>query len=841
MGVVYKAEDTRLKRTVALKFLPPEFTCDAEAKERFIHEAQAASGLQHPNICVVYDIDETPDGQMFISMEYLEGSTLKQRLDRGPLRTAEAVGIALQAAHGLTSAHAHGIVHRDIKPANILITTDGAVKIVDFGLAKLGGRSMLTKAGSTLGTVAYMSPEQARGEDVDGRTDLWSLAVVLYEMLSGKRPFDADFEQATIFRILNDPALPAPGIPAPFETFFSRALAKEPASRYTDAGAMAESLQTLLQSLEHRTPERRPRRTGLLAAAGVAILCMLAGGVWWMTHGGGPAAGKKSIAVLPITTISRAAADQEFADGLHDHLLTQLSRIRDLTVISRQSVLQYRETQKRSREIAGELGVGMLMEASVQRSGSRLRMQVQLIDGASEGHLWANTYDRQLTDIFAVQSDLAQSIVNAMQATITPEEKAALAKPWTTNPQALELYMKGANLWTVAIGKAHNLQAADYLDQAARLDTTFAAAYALASHVHTSIYTQGTWDSSPSRLAKAQATLHRARELDPGLPETHLAAGSYARQLLKDLDAAEREYESALALRPNDYEIAHELAFVNVQRRRLDRAQSLFERCEILNPLAPSGGMDSRMIQWNLRRWDDALRSSERYIERLPEDPLGYIYHAMMLCEGRGDLEGAGRVLRQGEEWRDTHPPGPWSVQGIDVFKAGRAYEAYLHRNVPETAKFLLKSGRAFGPRRLPYNVLWGCRNEPGIRPILDSVVNQSFRLAAADSTNRRALPRLAFALAIRGSAAEARLAADRARAHAVTFDDPWMSQEVYLEWIANAYLLVGDHTTALDILEDLLSRPSSVSVGKLRIDPIYDPLRDEPRFRALLSKNDRL
>jgi non-specific serine/threonine protein kinase len=841
MGVVYKAQDTKLDRPVALKFLPPELTRDPEAKERFIHEARAASSLQHGNICVVHDIDEAPDGQIFIVMEYLEGETLKKEIERGPLAVGRALDVALQVARGLAAAHHHGIVHRDIKPANIMITPEGVAKVVDFGLAKLGGRTMLTRAGSTLGTIAYMSPEQARGEPADSRSDVWSLAVVLYEMLAGSRPFDADYEQATIFRILNEaPAkLAGSDLPDGVKRLLDRALSKDPASRHADAGVMAGELESLKRSFE--TPAARPstpRRLPIAIAGGVLLVVVLAG-LWFILGRSAGPASAKSIAVLPITAISKSEADQEFADGLHDHLLTQLAGIRDLTVISRQSVLQYRETEKRSRQIASELEVSMLMEASVQRSGGRLRMQVQLIDGTSEAHLWASTYDRQLADIFALQSDLAQSIVSALRATLTPQEKAALEKSWTSDPQALELYMKGANLWAVSLSREGNLRAAEYLDQAARLDTAFAAAFAMAAHVHTNIFAQGTWDSSPERRGRAEAALRRAVALDPALPETHMAFGSYARLVKRDFGEAARELETTLSLRPNDYEATHELAFVYVHMRRLDRALELFQRAEILNPLAPSGGMDARMVAWLLRRWDEAFHLSERYVARIPDDQVGRAYHAILLIDGLGDLQGAEGVILQGEEYGRTHP---WSDAdgGINVLSAVRGYLAYMRRDYTTAAKLTLANTNAFVARGLPYHILHAVGRQLGVRAALDSLVGRSELAARRDSTGKRAWARLAILLAVHGKTEEARRACEHARSLLGAFNDPWLFEELYLEWIANAYAMIGDHAAALDLLEELLSRPSGVSHWKLKLDPVYDPLRNHPRFQALLARDER-
>ena len=458
MGVVYKAEDTRLKRTVALKFLPPDLTRDPDAKERFSHEAQAASALQHTNICVVHDIDEAPDGQMFISMEYLEGETLKKKIERGPLRIEEAVDIAIQVAQGLTKTHEHGIVHRDIKPANIMITSDGVVKIVDFGLAKLSGRTMLTKMGSTLGTAAYMSPEQARGESADQRTDIWSLGVLLYEMLSGNRPFEAEYENALLYSILN--AEPQPitglrtGIPMELERIISKCLAKSPRARYQHADELIVDLRaiqptsTALPPIGPRTIVLRSRRTGVILSAAALILVAFA--VWFFL---GREAGelsqlrKRSIGVLPFSPFGRSFDDTVFANGIHDDILTQLSKINGLRVIARTSMVLYRDSKKTPQQIGNELDVGYLLEGSTRRSAGKIRITAQLIETADEGHVWADTYDRNDADVFAVQSDIAQRIASSMETVLTPAEKAAVQEIPTTNTEAYNYYLQGNYYW----------------------------------------------------------------------------------------------------------------------------------------------------------------------------------------------------------------------------------------------------------------------------------------------------------------------------------------------------------------------------------------------------------
>jgi serine/threonine protein kinase len=493
MGVVYKAEDTRLKRTVALKFLPPTLTSDLEAKERFIHEAQAASALQHNNICVVYDIDETPDGQMFISMEYLEGETLKKKIERGPLKVEEAIDFAVQVAHGLAKAHEHGIVHRDVKPANIMVTTDGVAKIVDFGLAKLSGRTMLTKTGSTLGTAAYMSAEQARGEPADHRTDIWSLGVVLYEMLTGKRPFDAEYENALLYAILNSEPEPITavrtGVQRELERIVSKCLAKSPAERYQHIDELVVDLRMIhpiTASLAHaatRTGVVRSRRIRTrVLLTGIALVVVALGAWFFLGRESGELSQlrKKSIAVLPFSPFGRSFDDSVFADGIHDDILTQLSKISGLRVIARTSMVLYRDSKKTPLQIGDDLDVGYLLEGSTRRSGGKIRITAQLINTADEGHLWAETYDRNDADVFAVQSDIAQRISSSMEAVLSPAEKAAVEEIPTRSTEAYNYYLQGKHYWENYIDSAGNAKAAEFFEKAAEKDPTFTQAFALA-------------------------------------------------------------------------------------------------------------------------------------------------------------------------------------------------------------------------------------------------------------------------------------------------------------------------------------------------------------------------
>ena len=405
MGVVYKAKDARLDRDIALKFLPPELTRDEEARERFIQEAKAAAALNHPHICTIYEIDEAGD-QTFIAMEFIEGQTLKEKIETGPLGVEEAVDIASQVAEGLGEAHKKGIVHRDIKPANIMLTENGNAKIMDFGLAKLSWGVDLTKPSMIMGTVAYMSPEQAKGEAVDQRTDIWSLGAMLYEMLSGDRPFQKTQEQALIYAILNDKPTPLSlirsDIPTHIEQVIEKALAKKAGRRY-------QNIQELIQDLKPS--------------------------IYF------PKA-EKSIVVLPFEDMSPGKDNEYFSDGLTEEIISDLSSIQSLRVISRTSAMMLKGTNKSMKTIGRELDVQYVLEGSVRKAGNQLRITAQLIDALNDAHLWAEKYSGTLDDVFDIQEKVSRSIVDALKVKLDPSEDKKISEKPIGDVRAYDLYLR---------------------------------------------------------------------------------------------------------------------------------------------------------------------------------------------------------------------------------------------------------------------------------------------------------------------------------------------------------------------------------------------------------------
>jgi len=565
MGVVYKAEDTKLKRTAALKFLHPHLTQDSEAKRRFIKEAQAASALQHNNICTIYEVNETDEGQLYISMEYLGGKTLREKISgkgetTSPLQIEETVDIITQAARGLEKAHKKGIVHRDIKPANIIITEDGVVKIVDFGLAKLTGKTKLTKTGTTLGTVAYMSPEQAKGGKVDHRTDIWALGVILYEMLTERLPFEGEYEQAVIYSILNEPPKPVSDlhsdVPAPLDQILSRALEKDPDKRYQHIKELLDDLDSLSAGIVPEAIQARMRKAKISRAkkyifTGITIIAfLLIVGLFIVPrlfHSGDEI--DKSIAVVPFHYLSDEPDKQYLADGVMDAILLNLSKIEDLRVVSRTSVEQYRETDKTVNAICQELGVAYLLEGSFQKFGDMAKLIVQLIKPGKEQHVWANEYDRNWTEIFSVQSEVAQRVARELQVAIAPEEKQLIEKIPTTNMTAYDSYLQGQFHFNKVTLKDLDT-AMRYFELAIEKDPEFAEAY---------VGIAGVWVwrqqfmvvSADEAATKIKEACERALELDSSLSEAYeMLVGLYAWGNW-NWKAGEEVLQKAISINPN--------------------------------------------------------------------------------------------------------------------------------------------------------------------------------------------------------------------------------------------------------------------------------------------------
>jgi len=536
MGVVYKAEDTKLKRTVALKFLPTQLTRDEEAKDRFIHEAQAASALDHPNICNIHEIGETEDGQMFIAMACYEGETLKSRIAKGQsrpersrgMRIEEAVDGAIQVGQGLQKAHEKGIVHRDIKPANIIVTNDGVAKILDFGLAKLAGQAKLTKTGSTVGTAAYMSPEQARGLDVDHRTDIWSLGVVLFEMLTGKLPFRGEHEAAMLYSIVHEePAQVLEhrlDIPVRLALAVSRALQKEPKERYQSARDLMNDLKSV-SSLAVQLHKQ-----------------------------------EKSIVVLPFDDLSPDRDQEYFSDGLTEEVISDLSAVRALRVISRSSAMTFKGAKKKIPEIAREVNVQYVLEGSVRKAGNSLRLIAQLIDAQNDAHLWAEKYSGTLEDIFDIQEKVSRAIVGALKLKLAPAEEHKMAKRPIEDVRAYERYLKAHAEVLKMSGEAVN-RAIQYLQNALDIIGDNPLLYSGMAWAYWGLVNIGL--KQEDYILRAEECARKALTLDPEFAQAHAMLGWIS--AWSDTRQGIYHFKKALSVSADDTLALQGLATVYVQ------------------------------------------------------------------------------------------------------------------------------------------------------------------------------------------------------------------------------------------------------------------------------------
>jgi serine/threonine protein kinase/Tfp pilus assembly protein PilF len=630
MGVVYKAKDTRLGRNVALKFLPDDISQDPQAIERFRREARAASALNHANICTIYDIGEF-EGRPFIAMELLEGQTLKHRVSGKPIEISELLEIGIQVANGLDAAHSKGIVHRDIKPANIFLVERGQAKVLDFGLAKLtsvhqhaaesvGASSMRTQAhvldrdqltspGSAMGTVAYMSPEQARGEELDARSDLFSLGVVLYEMATGSVPFSGATSAVIFDGILHSAPAPAKELnsrlPAAMENVFGKALEKDTDLRYQTAGELRADLKRIKRDLDS---SRRPAVEKSEASTAPAA---------------GAASAKKSVAVLYFENQSGAKEDEYLRDGITEDVITELSKIRGLNTFSRPTVLAFRDKAVTPAQIGQQLGAAYVLTGTLRRAGARLRISAQLIDTHTDFPLWSERFDREMKDVFEVQDEMARKIAEALRVTLSPQELEALADKPTENPQAYDLYLRGKR-YARRLTRQDVEFALQMFENAVAMDPSFALAYASCANACAMYY---------SFFSRDQVWVERAREasgravaLRWDLPETHIsqawvlyAAGLYDEAVRMVKKAIERKRDCDGAY----YLLCRALFAAGRSQEVMDVAESAIDASgEDYNVFVPIinalGTMTKEEAKMNMtRRFSVALES---HLKHVPED-----------------------------------------------------------------------------------------------------------------------------------------------------------------------------------------------------------------------------
>jgi len=839
MGDVYLAEDTKLKRKVALKFLPPHLCRDDDCRKRFTREAQAAAGLDHPNIAGIYEVGEY-DGRPFFSMQVVEGQSLRDVVTDKDLSVDRILEIVIQVCEGLQAAHDKGIIHRDIKPSNILIDSHSRVRIVDFGLATVSGSEQLTKTGSTLGTIGYMSPEQIEGKEIDARSDLFSLGVVLYELITKQNPFKCDSEAATLKAVCQDNPEPLAryktDIPDELQRTVSKLLEKDPSLRYQHADGVVSDLKRLLaptQSSMVVVQAKQKSKWPYVIAGFVVIAALFIAGIrYWQvddsTQVTSSTPERKMLAILPFENLG-AQQDENFADGITDAITSRIAKIGGLGVISRTSAMTYKETDKTLKQIGAELGVSYILEGTIlwDKSGDTdlVRIIPQLIQVSDDSHIWTEIYEREMVQIFAVQANIATSIAEKLNITLLQTERDALAEKPTASTDAYHAYLAGKRHGTDSL-------AVQMFERAIQLDPSFALAYADLSKTHSGMYHFQT-DHREERLQLAKEAADKALALQPNLAEVHLALGYYYYHGYREYDKALKEFAIAESKLPNDPRILQAEAFIWRRLGRFKEAQANLEKAFQLNPRDADAAFQVAVIHQSLRNYQEALNYIDKAISIRPDNSM-YRFIKTMMFILIGDLPSAHQTMSNSPHQETL------SVPWVYLLILERDYDAAFKYFDLGTEQYF-QAGSSFMTVNLWKGFVYNYMGK-------DKLAYAAFDSSRVflESNEQKFSGYFGYYMSLGLTYAGLGRKEDAVRFGQLAVEKYPMSrdallgtrQERDLAWV---YVMTGEHDAAIDLLEHVMSIPFDLeSIETLRLNPMWDPLRDHPRFKALIEKYEK-
>ena len=856
-GVVYRARQKSLNRTVALKVIGLGQWSSTPHLRRFRHEAEAAASLEHPQIVPIYEIGER-DGSCYFSMKFIEGGQLDAILRREPMSIRRAAELLVKIARTVQFAHERGILHRDIKPGNILLDRHGEPHLTDFGLARLiEQESTITNSFDVLGTPSYMAPEQAAGrtKELTAAVDVYALGAVFYQMLTGQPPFAGGTTYETIRLVMEteprSPRLWNPKVDVDLATICLKCLEKEPQRRYPSALALAEDLERWL-----RHEPIRARRSGIfirsrkwvrrnpaaaIATVSLAALAAAVGVIIWKSDllRSLPTTG---IAVLPFENLSEDKGNAYFAEGIQDEILTRLAKIADLKVISRTSTQHYKSAPENLSEIAKQLGVAHILEGSVQKSGGAVRVNVQLIKAADNSHLWADTFDRKLTDILSVESEVAKAIADQLRAKLTGQEEQVIAAKATDNPEAYDAYLRGlAYTLKPHDSPAEALSAQKYLKEAVRLDPKFALGWALLSYVDAHAYIVGNLHPTPALCEEARQAAETALALQPNLGEALHAKGFYHYACLRDYDSAVRYFEQARLLLPNNSQILESLAYVARRRGDWNQSESYFNEAERLDPRNDRLLQGHENVYLQLHRFPEALRKVDQILDILP-DEVDVLALKALIAQAEGDLPRAAAILAPLQPTAsDT-----WALE-IQVYQA--ILERRSARVIPRLKEILAKPEPALGfyNGELRFFLGWAqelAGDHAAARESWQQARSELQSLLEKESDNHLIVGDLALIDVGLGDKSAALTLAERNIA-ANPIEKDAVVGFISIEILARVAAQMGDRDRAIAALEKVRSLPSTgpfdlgmpLTPAILRLDPMFDPLRGDPSFEKLIEE----